>query len=316
MKQNGTYFKIGLFVLGSAAVLLIGLAWLNSSAFRGKPVFIETYVDESVQGLSVGSAVMYRGVEIGRVKTITFIPREYPLQSGTPEYETFSRYVVVIMEIDSETFLGVDRDPIQVKELLDDKVLMGLRFKLSYQGITGLAFMEADYVVNEKTPPLTVVPWVPKNFYVPSTPSFITSFTQALSKINQRLEKMDIEGVLETMQTTLGSIDQAVKDAQLAQISQSIVALADDLRQTNHQIQEFLESAGPLPEDIQTAARQFSTSLTKVQQMIDRNEPDLEAILNTLKSLIQNLRELSENLKADPAQILLSSPPPPSEYVK
>jgi paraquat-inducible protein B len=315
MKHNGTYFKIGLFVLGCVGILLVGLAWLSSSAFRGEPVLVETYIDESVQGLSVGSAVMHRGVEIGRVKTITFVPLEYPLKPDTAEYETFNRYVMVIMEINSRTFLGVDGDLTQIEALLRNKVKSGLRFKLSYQGITGLAFMEADYFDAERNPPL-VVPWIPRNIYVPSTLSVITNFTQAMETIYRRLEKMDIEGVLEKMQTTLNSVDQAVRDAELGKISQSAIALAEDLHQTNRQLQEFLGSAQNLPEDIDTAARQLKATLAKVEQLIDRNEPDVEAILNTLKILTQNLKQLAENLKADPGQILLSSPPPPSEHVQ
>ncbi|MCI0498127.1 MAG: MlaD family protein [Planctomycetales bacterium] len=316
MKQDGTYFKIGIFVLGCLAVLLAGLAWLSSSAFRGNPVLIETYINESVQGLSVGSAVMHRGVEIGRVKTITFVPLLYPLTPNTPDYETYDRYVVVIMEINSRTFLGVDYDPAQVKTLLADKVKLGLRFKLSYQGITGLAFMEADYFDNEKTPPLTAVPWASRNIYVPSTLSFITSFTQALENIYYRLKEMPIEETLEKMQTTLGTIDQAIRDAQLGQVSQSVVALADDLRKTNLQLQDLLASAQNLPDDVDAAARQLRTTLSKVEQLIDRNEPDVEAILNALKTLSQNLRQLTENLKADPAQLFWSTPPSRSEHVK
>ena len=37
-----------------------------------RTVTIETYFDESVQGLDVGSAVKYRGVQIGRVTRIGF----------------------------------------------------------------------------------------------------------------------------------------------------------------------------------------------------------------------------------------------------
>ena len=44
-------------------------------------IYIETYVDASVQGVDVGSPVKFRGVPIGRVSAIKFTFNEY----GSPE---------------------------------------------------------------------------------------------------------------------------------------------------------------------------------------------------------------------------------------
>lgn len=315
MKQNSTYFKIGIFILGCTAILLAGLAWLSSSAFHGKPVLVETYLNESVQGLNIGSAVTHRGVKIGRVKTITLVALEYALKPDTPEYNAFQSYVAVIMEIDSRAFLGVDNNRRLIESLLDTKVKLGLRFKLSFQGITGLAYMEADYFDPQRSVP-PPVPWVPKNIYVPSTASLFTSFTQAVERIYQRLEKMPIEGVLENMKNTLSSMDKAVQDAQVGKISQSVVALAEDLRQTNRRLQDFLASAETLPSDFDNVILQFNTTLSRIEQLIDRNESDVEKLLFNLNILTQNLKQLAEKLNADPAQFLLSKPRPQSEYVK
>ncbi|HOK95131.1 MAG TPA: MlaD family protein [Anaerohalosphaeraceae bacterium] len=315
MKQNSTYFKIGIFILGCTAILLGGLAWLSSSAFRGKPVLVETYLNESVQGLNIGSAVTHRGVKIGRVKTITLVALEYALKPDTPEYNAFHSYVAVIMEIDSRAFLGVDNNRLLVESLLDSKIKLGLRFKLSFQGITGLAYMEADYFDPQRSVPPDV-PWKPKYIYVPSTASLFTSFTQAVERIYQRLEKMPIEGVLEKMQNTLSSMDQAVQEAEVGKISQSVTALAEDLRQTNRRLQDFLESAKSLPADFDSAILQLNSTLSHIEQLIDRNESDVEKLLINLNIVTQHLKQLAEKLNTDPAQFLLSKPRPPSEYIK
>ena len=60
MKKNGTYFKIGLFTLGICAVLIAGILFVSADTLGRDSILVETYLDESVQGLSVGSDVLHR----------------------------------------------------------------------------------------------------------------------------------------------------------------------------------------------------------------------------------------------------------------
>jgi len=61
--KDRTYFKIGLFVLASCGGIdcrtFISSAPTRSAATR---FWMETYIDESVQGLNIGSEVLHRGV--------------------------------------------------------------------------------------------------------------------------------------------------------------------------------------------------------------------------------------------------------------
>ena len=45
-------------------------------------------------------------------------------------------------------------------------ITKGLRVRLASQGITGAAFLEADYIDPEKFPPMEII-WEPKTYYVP-----------------------------------------------------------------------------------------------------------------------------------------------------
>src|SRR3990167_115369 len=85
-RQEAHYFKIGLFVL-SGIVLLVGLVvFFNTASMFKKQVLIETYFNESVQGLSIGSPVKYRGITVGHVKKISFVSHIYRLpRSSNPE---------------------------------------------------------------------------------------------------------------------------------------------------------------------------------------------------------------------------------------
>ncbi len=315
MKNNTTYFKIGMFVLAVGVVLIAGLLYISADTISGDATLVETYIDESVQGLNIGSPVVYRGVNIGHVKDITFVPREYVLKPESPEYQQFSRYVMVIMALNPEAFPGKYEDPQAFQTMIRNQIAGGLRFKLTYQGITGIAYMEADYIDPEREIPLSV-PWVPKGIYVPSTPSLMRSFTQAIDDIFRRLEKMDIEAVLAKMETTLGTMDQAIQDAKIAEVRESFVALTNEIRQSNEKLQPFLEKAQTLPEDFNAAVEQFSSTMQRVEALLDKHDPDVDTLLVDLKMLTENFKHLSETLKQDPAQILLSAPPKRSELVQ
>ena len=68
--QQTYYYRVGVFVFsGIALVTIFVLVLVGGDFFTERRVF-ETYFDESVQGLSVGSAVSFRGVQIGSVSQI------------------------------------------------------------------------------------------------------------------------------------------------------------------------------------------------------------------------------------------------------
>jgi phospholipid/cholesterol/gamma-HCH transport system substrate-binding protein len=74
MEPKVNYILVGSFVAILGAAVLIGLLWLGKSDYRGIYERYEAYFRESVAGLSVDSTVKYRGVEVGRVESISLNP--------------------------------------------------------------------------------------------------------------------------------------------------------------------------------------------------------------------------------------------------
>jgi len=314
MRQKSTYFKVGLFVLLCAAALIAGLLFVGADTIGGKRLYVETYIDESVQGLSVGSAVLHRGVNIGQVERITFVQAEYPMEPGSPEFKRFGRYVLVVIAIDPRRFPGLDRDPTMITSMLRNQVSLGLRFKLSYQGITGMSYLEADYV-DPDTPELAV-PWVPKNIYISSTPSLITSFTLAVDNVFQRLGRIDFEGLFAQFDKTLEDVQTTLHDADIAALRQSAVAMMDEFNKTNNEIRRLIEVTDtPAPGNLRTAIANFSTTLIHLDELLGQHEMDADKIMADMKILLANLRQLSDSLKDNPARLLFAAPPQKSEVL-
>ena len=109
--------KIGIFMVVSVTVLLLILGGLlQNKIFGNKGREVVMFFEESVNGLSVGSAVVFKGVKIGEVSRIEI--------KANPEELTFSIPVYAKMSaksINSNSFFSSQ------KEVLDELVKRGLR---------------------------------------------------------------------------------------------------------------------------------------------------------------------------------------------
>ena len=68
MSKGANKTVIGAFVLGAVALVVIAVVIFGSGKFFKTTQLYEAYFDGSVQGLDVGSPVMFRGVKIARSK--------------------------------------------------------------------------------------------------------------------------------------------------------------------------------------------------------------------------------------------------------
>ena len=66
MSLRANYFKLGLFVIGALVSGVILLIVIGSGRWFQPKLTIETYFNESVQGLDIGSKLKYRGVRSAR----------------------------------------------------------------------------------------------------------------------------------------------------------------------------------------------------------------------------------------------------------
>ncbi len=316
MSKQPNYFWIGLFVLGALVLIVGGIVAVSADSMGVDAILMETYLNESVMGLSVGSELTHRGVPIGRIERITFVPTEYPMVVGSRDLERFGRYVMVVVAVDPKKVPTLGDAPELFRAMMEEQVQQGLRLKLSFQGITGMAVLETDYITIDRTSDLAIN-WEPKYIYIPSTPSLITSFTQAVDNVFRRLEKIDFEAVVTHIDDNLVTLEQTLQDLQMDEIRQTLVTFVEDLSETNQQVQDVLTKAEGLADtEITQALEEFTSTLVRIERLVAFHEPDVDRILIDIRLIAANLKRLSESLKSDPAKLLLSTPPTRSEVVK
>jgi len=279
MSAKANYFKIGLFVISALSLAVIGVVVLGAGAIFQKKTIVETYFDESVQGLDIGSPVKFRGLQVGKVEEITFVSREYP---------TSQRYILVRMSIFQDYFgLGTTN---AAGALLEKEISKGLRVRLSFQGVTGTAFLEADYLNPRLNRPLPYT-WEPRHPYVPSASSTVTRLSESLERIMRNLEQINYLGISTGMQKTFTAMTKTLEAANIENIGQEVNQLLAEIKETNRRLSELLagfDLKGPLAD--------FSAASAGVKRIVENSEQPLNRFLVSLQQTTGQISELAKKV--------------------
>ena len=178
MKAN--YFKVGIFVIGAVVLITAVVVTLGAGLIGREEIYFETYFDESVSGLAVGSSVEMRGVHIGEVTEIGFVSDKNDTWTGSGDYRRPGRYVRVVFAVSEKLFMGLSADARMTH--LEAGIAHGLRVRISSNIITGQAFLEGTYVDTQRYPVMEVT-WTPEYVYLPSIPSELTTLKDSIDKI-------------------------------------------------------------------------------------------------------------------------------------
>jgi paraquat-inducible protein B len=306
MSAESRYFRVGAFVLGGIGLGIAALLVIGGGSLFQRPVVLESYFAESVQGLDIGSPVKLRGVAIGTVKEIGFVGDHYEIADAAAV--KYRNLVLVRMEI----LRGEHESRAEQEHRLDDLIAQGLRLQIAPSGITGTSFVQANFLDPAKYPPMQI-DWKPEELYVPSAPSTISQLSTAAERLMSRLDKLDLEGLLTHFDTLLVTANQAIAEADVAGIHKSVSAVLDEGRQTMAEARRSVAAldAKGVGSDARQALGQMTSALARLQTLLDSGSDDLTAALENLRVASENLRAVSETARSYPSLLLFGGPPKP-----
>lgn len=265
MASEASKFVLGFFILATGVVVVGFILAFGSGRLLVEPMVLVSYFDESVQGLEVGSPVKWRGVQAGRVSAITL--------------HGDAKRVCVFMEVDPQQFdlvaveeNLVNEDRIAVlRQTVRAKVATGLRSQLGLTGITGMKYVELDYLAppgqpaSEEAPPA-----VEDTVYIPSVSSNLARLQETFGETADRLAAIDfvglandLKGLLESasailddpaLKSTMGHLEQTTSsfnrfvtrvDATIdhkiiAKVMQDVAAFGEDLRSLSGRVRHLI----------------------------------------------------------------------------
>jgi ABC-type transporter Mla subunit MlaD len=326
MASRSTGLRVGIFVLSGLVVLLALLLFLGGDTLHPGERF-ETYFHESVDGLNVGTDVKFRGVTIGKVTDVGLVTAEYPPGDPSAQVQKVYQEVVVRFQVDPKK-IG--------KELnVNDAVSHGLRVQIEPQGITGLAYLDLSFV-NPQNFPEEPVPWMPDTPVIPSMPSTLTQVQDAVEQVMSSLSRVDFQKIIDQVtsmttalnqELTTGDAHQAAAKANILLGTLNTTVQQADLPGTSAAVRNL--AGGPQTLQILAQLNQTTAQLAKISAELpavvassqatinqaNETTADLQAqlgpILQDMKATTANLRQLTDELKNNPSQVLLGAPPPP-----
>ena len=250
MSNHANYAKIGFTVILGIVATVAVLIYLGGAVGDDDIFYVETYYDTSVSGLSVGSAVNFRGVKVGEVKEISFVGAKY---EGVPWAD--AQRIYIRMALFSKS-LGPD-----ARNKTEESVKRGMRATVTASGVTGLSRVELD--TQRGRPQPAPLHWKPENMYVPSYPSLLDSFSDSATKVMNEINRMDIASAWSNVSATVESAAQATEGIrtiidsaregvgrivdEAAEAATSLRAMAEELRR-NPSLAIRERKAAPLDE--------------------------------------------------------------------
>lgn len=260
----------------------------NSSTFE-PTLQVLLLFDQSVRGLNVSAPVEYRGIRIGRVKSISFdFVREKENQK-----------VPVLVELDSGLLRATGEEILPEEELprLEEAIRNGLRATLKIGSLlTGAMFVDFDYYPEETIENLTY-----KGDY-PVVPTLASGFAQIEVKLASILEKIDALPTDEMVaQITNAARETAttISEAKLAlkQIEKAAAAARETMANP-----EFKK----LPADLRKSLATLDKSVSSIGPD-GAIQGDLLRTLDELRSAMRSMEALSDTIKDRPNSLLFGN---------
>jgi paraquat-inducible protein B len=312
MSEQARNFRVGVFVVLGVLAMGTCAVVLGGEGLFAPRVRFESYFDESVTGLEVGSPVRYRGVRIGVVKSIGLVENYYEFESDEKRLE-YGQRVSILMELVIRREEDADLRDLSYEEhrqRLQEMVELGLRLRITQSGITGISFIQADILDPKDNPPMKIT-WEPRHIYIPSAPSTIATLTSAVERFALMMENVDIVELADDLDTLLKNLGNATTDLDLGDVQLEMALVLTELRETNAFVRgQIAEMDLPgIGERTQEAIEGATAAVTRAQRMLDGGRYDLEMTLENMRVATENLRDLTETLKSQPSLLLRGEPP-------
>lgn len=290
-QSNPNYFRLGLFVFaGFAAILTLILVFGTGQLFK-KTTMAETYIEQSITGLDVGAPVRFRGVKVGQV---TFIGLSGALYESNEPFPERKEYVVVRMLIDGdeEKLLG------PTKQLPKD-----LRARVKSQGITGVNYVELDFVRDMNNYKSLPYNWKPEYLVIDSLPSQTDIFFSGIRKVLDNLGEMNLAETQKKFDVLLTNLNTIIGGD-----GKDNAGIAKSVERLNILLGRIDEVANKA--ELELLMREVIATTVILRQTLSSMQGDTITSIDNLKQITDQLNDFAKVASRYPSSIVWGEPPP------
>jgi phospholipid/cholesterol/gamma-HCH transport system substrate-binding protein len=283
MESRANYAVIGGFVLVMLTIGLLFLAWLSNIGQTQRQADVRVVFSGAVTGLSTGSAVLFNGIKIGEVRTLS-------LDENDP------RTVVAVIRVSRNVPLKTDT-----------------RATLSYQGLTGAATLQLEGG-SRNAPTL----FDAASDGMPTMPAEISPFQDILESARNVLTRADsamaaiddfvtengpafnrtvnnVEKFSAALSDNSGGISKAM--ASISSAADAIGDISRDLKSAAAQVTRILDAVEPakvteVVDRLSAASQRLDAVLARTETIANGIDPEaVNGVINDIASAAKTLDE-------------------------
>lgn len=290
-KQN--YLMVGVFVLTAFIGILIFVIWMAGAHKGGDYETYQTFTSESVNGLGVGAAVRYRGVDVGKV-TVIEISKRNPSK------------IHILMDIEEDT-----------------PITKGTVAVIQLQGITGVSYIEIKGSIanGQKIEPIgknkyPIIPSARSEFrqIVDTVPAMLEKFTELANKLGgfasdenqQKFASILIN--LEAFSTGVGGQNEEGKTL--------VMELQNAIKEMGETAAGIKEITNASRADTQRILKNTAVTMEKLSKLTDdtgkltqKSYNDIHQLSLEIKKTAREMQGLSRDIKENPSKIVIPAQP-------
>ena len=258
METKANYTVVGFFVLLVLAAGAGFIFWMQEYGRQGPVADLIVRIPGSANGLSVGSAVRFNGIQVGSIKSLEIDPSD-------------SRYTMARTQVKATT-----------------PVYKSTNAKLELQGLTGTGYIElsangekGDNILQESLE-------TEKPAELTADKSGLSNLLTTADRIMKRLDDTvgQVQKLVDDVSTPL---TQTVKN-----VDTFTGALADN----SDQIGEFLESIGRMSDTVDGLAGRLDKTVASLDVLIKAVNPEeVGKIVTNAETITTNVAVASKNLE-------------------
>ena len=302
METRANYVLIGAFTVLTAVCLLLFALWAAKFSSDRNWNQYEVIFTEPVTGLTEGGSVQYNGIGVGTVDKLSLDPND-------------ARKVIALLKLKADTPVKVDT-----------------RAKLSQQGITGVPFIQ---LTGGSPQAARLEP--NENGDIPiirTEPSALQNIADTANRLVARMDQLLSEQNIKRISDTLENLEQAT--GSIAGQREDIAKLIVNAREATDTLKVALDNANGAIEGIDrdlvkqlpglmakldTTVAKLDSAAGNADALIAENRPALQSFTNDglaqlgptlaeLRTLIRDLRRVTDSLDGGPARYILGRDAP------
>ncbi len=323
MKTKVNPTLLGAFLLLGVALFLASLVVLGAGRLFRQPIDFVMVFPESVNGLSEGAPVKFKGVPIGQVRRLLIGVDSANKPVNVQIYGQINPSQ--LLDRAGRARQGPDAFPIVLL------VKRGLRATVELESfVTGQLYVSLD-MISDADPPVFLLPdaecpEIPvqtaglkeflRSLEQLNVPSLATKADSILGRLSEILEQVEMDRLNQEIIETFAAVNSLLRDPATVRLVASASGAADEARALAVELRERL---GPLGDHLTQTSERATITLAELEALASGLRQltapdsatvlDLQAALRDLSRAVHSFRLLADSLNRNPNALLTGRRP-------